>query len=401
MIGFILAAVALPAVVLWACVRLNGGVDKITAALPTWLGLTLAISLYIIIGPFVGLPRFSGVAYETILPLIGAEKSATGALVFSLLFFAVTFYFAIRPGRILAVVGKFMAPVLVLVLVLIAFGAVFAPQGTIASPDPSLALDSALGYFAYGFEEGYQTLNALATLVLAIVIINSVRGLGLDDDDVAGYTMKGMLVAGIGLAITFASLSYLGATSHDLVALPQNVVTGVEMSPPYAKALYGIWGMIAVSIVVTLACLTTSIGLMSSCGTYFSNVIPLTGYRGWIIIFTILSILMANIGLGPLLILVRPVLLGVYPIAMCVALLCLVQDRMPNQRLVFLLTLTPVIPLGIIDGFRTGGVQGMSGLYDALSFLPLYKEGFGWVIPALIFYGMGMLLAKKENQTDR
>ena len=396
MIGFILAAVALPAIVLWACAKVGGGLDKITGALPKWMALTMAISLYIIIGPFVGLPRFSGVAYQTVLPLMGGERSALGIFIFSLVFFGVTLYFAIKPGKILDVVGRFMAPVLVVVLLFIAFGAVFAPQGPVASPDPTLALGSAAGYAAYGFEEGYQTLNALGSLVLAVVILNSVRGLGLEGRELETTTMKGMIIAGIGLAITFAALGFLGATAHDLVDKPQNAVTGAEMSPPYAMALYGTWGMIALAVVVTLACLTTAIGLISACGSYFSQNVPIAGYAGWTVIFSIASVLMANIGLGPLLALARPVLLGVYPIAMCVAILCHFQNRMPNRQLVFLITLIPVIPLGIIEGLRTGGVERFSGLYESLSVLPMYSLGFGWVIPAIVFFALGMFLAGRK-----
>ena len=395
--GFILAAVVLPAIVLWSCARVGGGLDKITAALPRWMALTLAISLYIIIGPFVGLPRFSGVAYQTMLPLIGGSRSALGVFLFSLAFFGVTLYFAIKPGKILNVVGRYMAPVLVIVLLFIAFGAVVAPQGNIAAPDPTLSLASSAGFVAYGFEEGYQTLNALGSLVLAVVILNSVRGLGLEGDAVTSVTMKGMVIAGAGLAVTFIALGHLGATSHALVGQAQNAVTGAEASPPYAMALYGRWGMVALAIVVTLACLTTAIGLISACGTYFSQTIPVASYATWTLIFSVASVLMANIGLGPLLALARPVLLGVYPIAMCIAILCLFQDRMPDKRFVFLVTLIPVVPLGIIEGFRTGGVERFSAVYENLSVLPMYSLGFGWIVPALAFFSAGMYLAGRKK----
>jgi branched-subunit amino acid permease len=71
-------------------------------------------------------------------------------------------------------------------------------------------------------------------LNIGIVILNSVHGLGCDRKDAARYTMLGMLFAGIGLAVTFATLSYLGATSHGLVGLSQHEVTGAEVSPVYA-----------------------------------------------------------------------------------------------------------------------------------------------------------------------
>jgi len=397
MTGFILAAVALPALVLWSCVRVDGGIEKVTAVLPKSLSLILAVTLYLIIGPLLGLPRFAGVAYATIQPLLGVEGDFPyGLLVFSLLFFPLSLLLAINPGKILDVVGKFMAPILITVLLLIAFGAVFNPQGAIVPVDPEFSKRSAIGIFSYGFEEGYQTLNAIGSLIIGIVILNSVHGLGFDRQDVGRYTMQGMLFGGIGLAVTFAALGYLGATAHELVDLPQHQITGAEITPVYARALYGMWGMIALALVITLACLTTAIGLISACGAYFNKIAPVMSYRGWTILFTILSIFVANMGLGPLLATAKPVLLAFYPIAMCVALLSLVQDRMPNPRFIFLVTLIPVIPLGLIEGLRSSEVQKFDSLYDALSWLPMYQEGFGWMLPGLLFFIMGMFFSKPK-----
>jgi branched-chain amino acid:cation transporter, LIVCS family len=140
MTGFILAAVALPALILWACARVDGGIDKVTEVLPKPLALFLAVTLYLIIGPLVALPRFSGVAYTTIQPLLGdAGAAPVGLLLFSLLFFGMTLALAINPSKILDIIGKFMAPILVLVLMLIAFGAVFSHRGRLPMSIHNLA----------------------------------------------------------------------------------------------------------------------------------------------------------------------------------------------------------------------------------------------------------------------
>ena len=399
LIGFILASAALPALVLWACLRVNGGLDKITEALPKPLALLTGITIYTIMGPFVGLPRFAGVSYKTIQPLLGGVgESSSGLLIFSLIFFGITLKYALTPGKILDVVGKVMAPLLVGVVLLIAFGAVFAPQGQMAATDPKLST-SAMKLFAFGFQEGYQTLNAMGSLVMSLVILNTVRQLGLRESEITSFTMKGMLLTCIGLAITFTALAYLGATAHSLVDLPQHAVTGAEVTPVYAQALFGKMGVVALAIVITLACLTTAIALISSCGTYFSRIFPAISYRNWAIIFTIASLFGANIGLGPLLALARPVLLSIYPVAMTLALLCLVQHRMSDRRFVFLTTLAPVVILSIFTGLKMGGVHSLTPLYEAFAWLPMAKLGFGWVIPALVFYGIGMMLSKKKVES--
>jgi LIVCS family branched-chain amino acid:cation transporter len=398
MVGFIAAAVALPALVLWACARADGGIEKVAEALPKPLAMAMAITLYMIIGPLLGLPRFAGVAYTTVRPLLGSGGQEYGLLVFSLVFFALTLFLAINRGRILDIVGKVMAPMLITVLLLIAFGAVFFPQGTVGGVDPFLPKQSTIGFFGYGLEEGYQTLNAIGSLVMGIVVLNSIHALGFDRKDVGNYMMQGVLFAGIGLAVTFAALSYLGATAHELAGLPQHEVTGAEITPVYAQALYGVWGMIALAIVVTLACMTTAIGLISACGSYFSTIIPAISYKAWAVGFTVLSIVVANMGLGPLLVTARPVLLGCYPIAITVALLSLVQHKMADRRFVFLFTLIPVIPLGIIEGLRTSGSNHLLSVQQFASALPLYEQGFGWLVPGLVFFAAGMVISEKRKQ---
>lgn len=394
MIGFVLAAVALPGLVLWACTRVDGGLHKITEPLPRWFGVLISVLLYLIIGPFLGLPRFSGVAYTTVQPLVG-DGGSVGRLIFSLIFFSITLALAINPARILQVVGKIMAPVLVVVLLSIAIGAIFFPQGPVGVPDPGLGATSDLDYFVFGFQEGYQTLNALASLILGIVIITAVHGLGLNKQEVGHYTMMGMLFGGIGLAVTFSTLGYLGSTSHALVGMPPAAVTGAEIAPPYADALYGIWGTLALAIVVMLACLTTAIGIVTACGEYFTKLYPKIGYRTWATGFTILSVFVANIGLGPLLAAAKPVLLGIYPIAMCIAILSLLKERMINQRSVFMSTLIPVVPLGIIEGARIAGMGAAIEVSSLLQWLPLFNEGFGWLLPALVFYSIAMAFDRR------
>ena len=399
MVGFILAAVVLPAIVLWSCCRVDGGLGKIVDPLPRAIGLTIAVSLFLIIGPFVALPRFSGVAYNTIQPLIGSEGGgASGRFVFSLLFFSATLVLALRPGKILDIVGKVMSPVLVLVLLFIAGGSILFPQGPVAEPDIAFFAKSNTEFFVFGFEEGYQTLNALASLILGLVILNAVRGLGLEGREVERYTMLSMLFAGLGLALTFAALSYLGATSHELVDVPPHLATGAEMAPYYARALYGPVGEIALAIIVTLACLTTAIGLIAACSQYFHQLRPSVSYVGWAITFTLISILCANVGLGPLLLAAKPVLLGVYPMAMSLSLLSLVRAKLWNTRVVYLITLIPVFPLSALEGLRAAELQFAQQAHETLLWLPLQAEGFGWLLPGCIFFFLAVMIG---SFTDR
>ena len=72
----------------------------------------LTCALYLTIGPLFAIPRTATVAFEVGLnPFIDDAYLQIGLFAFSLIFFAVTLYYSLRPGRILDWVGKYLTPI--------------------------------------------------------------------------------------------------------------------------------------------------------------------------------------------------------------------------------------------------------------------------------------------------
>ena len=67
-------------------------------------------------------------------------------------------------------------------------------------------------------------------------------------------------------------------------------------------------------MVISLACLTTAVGLVSACGAYFSEMLRLP-YRAVVVAIGLACILVSNQGLAQLIALSGPVLVGIYPLA--------------------------------------------------------------------------------------
>ncbi|OQX38750.1 MAG: hypothetical protein B0D91_03210 [Oceanospirillales bacterium LUC14_002_19_P2] len=115
------------------------------------------------------------------------------------------------------------------------------------------------------------------------------------------------------------------------------------------------------------------------------------GYRGYVVLCTIVSALIANMGLTELLAVTIPALLVVYPIAIALIMLCLFRERFAQPGVVFAFTLLPVLAISIVDGLSAAGLSFVQPLVDVYSHLPLQSSGLGWMVPGVAGFVIGML----------
>ncbi len=94
-------------------------------------------SLYLTIGPLFAIPRTAIVAFEVGLnPFIAKEYLKLGLFVFSLVFFSLTLYYSLRPGRILDWVGRYLTPIFVVLLSILLLATFIKPMGQVGAYDP-------------------------------------------------------------------------------------------------------------------------------------------------------------------------------------------------------------------------------------------------------------------------
>ena len=83
-----------------------------------------------------------------------------------------------------------------------------------------------------------------------------------------------------------------------------------------AQHYLGYRGLLILAATVTLACLKTSVGLITSCAETFTGLFPKgPAYRVWAVIFSLVSLLFANFGLSSIIGYSVPVLMFLYPLA--------------------------------------------------------------------------------------
>src|SRR5690606_38996622 len=153
--------------------------------------------------------------------------------------------------------------------------------------------------------QGYQTMDALGALVFGIVIVNAIRNRGIADWRlVTRYAIIAGVIAAVCLALVYLSLIYLGAGSGSIAT---DASTGAPILSAFVDLRFGAAGSILLALVITLACLTTAVGLVSACGEYFSKLLPMS-YRSVVICISLLSMAVANQGLEQLITVSVPVL---------------------------------------------------------------------------------------------
>ena len=303
---------------------------------------------------------------------------------FSCVFFAAVLFFSLRPGKILTWVGKLLTPLFLLVLAILVVTALLHPTDRIADVTPSAAYATA-PFFA-GFLEGYNTMDALASLAFGIVVINVIRGLGVTEP---GAIAKNTVLSGIFSCLfmggIYVAVTIVGAQSHSLTVSCTN---GGEAFAVIAEHYLGRAGLVVLALTVILACLKTSIGLVTSCAETFTAMFP-NGpkYGFWATCFSIFSLLVTNIGLNAIIAISLPVLMFLFPLAITLILLALLGNLYGHDTVVYrwvtgftlaaaLFDFVKALPKAITE---TPVVSAVIGFAD--SYLPFFELGVGLDLP--------------------
>lgn len=395
-IGFLITGVGLPLIAVIAIAK-SGDVQTMANRVHPLYGLIFTVAMYLVIGPLFAIPRTGTVSYEIgVLPFLSenAANSIWPLLIFSIVFFVLTTLLAMNPGKLVDVIGNILTPLLLIILAVIVIKAIISPIGDPQAPTGAY-VDSA---FFKGFIEGYLTMDTIAALVFGIIVISSIKGFGVTKKaSITKICIAAGLIAAAGLAIIYVSLAYIGSTSPNTLGVQPN---GGALLSVAAQFLFGSAGGYILGFAIIFACLTTSVGLISSCAAYFNKLVPSISYKKFVIIFSIFSMAIANVGLTQLINFSVPVLTFLYPLAIVLILLTLINNVFKGASIVYICALIPTGIISIIDGLNAAGL-GSEGLNNTLSILPLFSVGIGWLVPAIIGAIVGFIIAFNTNPKEQ
>ena len=384
-IGFLLTGVGLPIIgVVASALSRSESLYEMAKPVSKTYGILFTCALYLTIGPLFAIPRTATVAFEVGLTAFVTEANLPLALfVFSLLFFAATLFYALRPGRILDWVGRYLTPAFVGLLSILIIATVVRPMGNPVNY-PALGNYSTQPLFT-GIIDGYNTMDALASLAFAIIIISNIEKLGVTDPKrKAIETLKSGIVCLVGMGVIYSALAYMGATSLGSVESGAN---GGIILASVSKHYFGLFGQVLLAAIVLVACLKTAIGLITACGQMFSEMFPNSlSYNQYAIAFTFVSFAIANFGLETIIQLSLPVLMFLYPLAIVLIILSLLNPVIKKQKTVYQWTIGLTVFAALFDfinalpeSIKEKGVLSEI-IQVATYYLPGFENGFGWIL---------------------
>jgi len=390
-LGFLLTGVGLPLLTVVALARVGGGMDRLTAPLGKVAGTVLAVAVYLAIGPLFATPRTAVVSFEMgIAPFSG--NAGMPLFIYTLVFFAAMLFLVLNPGQLVNRIGKFITPVLLAALLVLGGAAIFAPAGEVGAASESYRASPLIK----GFLEGYLTMDTLGALVFGIVIATAIRDRGVTEPAlVTRYSMIAGVIAAVGLSLVYLALFYLGATSQGIAAGAEN---GVQILTTYVQHTFGTPGSLLLAVVITLACLTTAVGLTTACGEFFSALLPVS-YRTVAVVFALFSLLVANQGLTQLISVSVPVLVGLYPLAIVLVALSLLDRFWVSPSRVFVPVMAVTLIFGVVDGLAAAGFTDWVPVL--FTQLPLADQSMGWLVPVLVMLVFAVVTDRLLSRADQ
>lgn len=400
--GLLITGVGLPLLGVAALgVSRADGLLELSSRVGRRYGLFFTCVLYLTIGPLFAIPRCATVSYtvgvQQLLP--GADQRLALAL-FSLVFFGAVLFFSLRPGELLTWIGKVLNPLFLCFLAVLVVRALVSPLGAVSAAAPMGAYET--DAFAAGFLEGYNTMDALAGLAFGIIVVDAIRRLGVTEPgQVAKSTVGAGVFSALLMGLIYVLVAVMAAQSRGLFEPAAN---GGEALAQIAQHYFGSAGALILAATVTVACLKTAVGLVTSCGETFVQMFPRgPRYPVWAVGFCLFSFAIANLGLDAILAWTAPVLMFLYPLSIVLILLTLFGRLFGNHRTVLAWTVGFTIPAAVLDlvcALPQGSAAArlLAPVAGLARWLPLADKGFGWVTPALAGLLIGLALAKHPRR---
>lgn len=379
LIAFILymAADGLLAMISLYCVFSCGGITEFVKPLGKYLGTIVLVCISLCIGPLVAIPRTGAITYN-----LGVANFGFNSLIITTaVFFTITYFICIKSEKIVDFIGKYLTPALLVFLIIMIITGIIYPVGKI---QPGEDLQKVM---YESFLNGFQTLDGLGAGLFNAVIVNALVFYKIRKEREKKVILSSSIIAFICLSIVYGGLCFLGASSKLNVEGAKN---GTVILLNFTNALFGRTGILMLSVIVILACLTTSVALTGGVSEYFAEIMPKIPYKIWVMIICFASFIFSCLGVDAIIKLAVPLLFTLYPPIIILILTSILRNKIPCNKAIKYSAI-----LSIIIGFITV-LNDSLGIFGFIKLLPLSSLSFGYLIPAIIVF---VIVAIFENNS--
>lgn len=401
-IGFLITGIGLPFLGIIA-IGISGenGLFDLASRVHKGYGYFFTVALYLVIGPFFAMPRLAATSFEIgLTPFVAESQKTLFLAIFSILFFALSWWFSRNPSKLLDYVGKFLNPLFLALLAILIVMSFVKPMANIH--DITVLGKYRDHAFFTGFQNGYNTLDVLASLAFGIIVVNTLKNKGVTKKStITADTFKSGAVSVLLMGIIYSFLSLMGTMSMGKFDLSEN--GGIALAQ-IAHYYLGTGGSIILALIVVVACLKTTIGLTIAFSETFAELFPGLSYSTLIAGVSIIPCIIANVGLTSIISYSTPVLMFLYPLAIILVLLGVSGPLFKNNPIVYqTVTIFTIIP-ALIDGLQSSPawIQNANITQKIIEFakntLPFFEIGMGWIVPAVfgLVLGLGIYLIKEK-----
>ena len=395
-LAFLISDPLLSIIAVMVVAALGGSALNVGRRVHPLFASALAAICVLLIGPIFAVPRTGASTHEIFVQSYVPEAPQW---ITSLVFFGIVLWITYQENSVMDAIGKYLTPILLVILFCIFVAAIIQPDATFAQTDGT-------GLFAQGFKEGYQTMDVLGAPLLAGVVMKDITRRGYLNKKDQFRMMFGVgIVAFILLAVVYSTLAYSGASMSTVI---DTTAQRAAMLTTIVKNLLGSWGQLAMGLAVCFACLTTAIGLTTTCGQYFEEVSKgKISYKKTILVTVAVEFIISLVGVDSLINLAVPVLTFIFPI-MIALILFSAFDRYIPYDWTYLGAVIGAGIVGLVQGINTlSQLLGGNLLEDAVTWIgtfPLATYGLEWIVPtfigALLFTIAAAILKPKQLEFD-
>ncbi|WP_224484265.1 branched-chain amino acid transport system II carrier protein [Robertkochia aurantiaca] len=369
--GFAVSAVCIPILGIYAHARLQGTMLDFANKVSPLFSIVFCSLIYLI-SATIPSPRTASVTHEmAVAPLFDIPSWVTSGIYFTLVFAV-----AVKRNSIIDIVGKYLTPViltLLAVMIVLSFTLPLETAGTaLMSPG-----------FSGGLLEGYQTFDAMGAVVVGAVIIISLSLRGEDSfESRKRLITRAGILAGSGLLITYGGLIAAGALFSGNTGAE---ISRTELLNLIAQQTLGAPGRIFLSLLISLACFTTAVGIVTGTADHIQGV--LKGGKGTFTISaalaSLIGILVGSLNVGFIIDVAYPILLLIYPLIIVYIFLNSLPDFMTGKTVFRILTFVVVL-FSIPDALKA--ILSPEQVPPWLDLMPLSEYQMGWLLPVVATY---------------
>lgn len=384
LVGFTISAVIIPVLAIYGHAKLQGTMLDFANKVSPTFAIVYSILIYII-SISLPSPRTASVTYEmAIEPFF--QISSLGL---SSIYFALVLVFVLNRTRMLSIIGKFLTPLIVFLLLIIICLGVFTEVESIRD---SIFKNS----FVEGILEGYQTFDAIGGVVVGGVIVISLSLQGkFNYEEKKRMIARSGLFAGIGLFVIYGGLIALGAHNSNVLVIDNRT----ELLNVLSLQTLGNIGNAFLSVLVALACFTTAVGIVTGTADFVKGLLG-NSQKAYIItaiIGCVLGVLMGQFDVHYIINVALPVLMFIYPITIVLIILNVVPEKWAS-KLVFRGVVLATFIFSIPDFLKF--IISEEKIAPIKEMIPLSEYSMGWVLPALFVFILLNVLNSRNKKTD-